>query len=174
MGFWIRIFVIILRNFRAKKQSSLAPNRTILRVWPHESEVSFANQAAYAHYLELARWDWAMKSGVVHFMRRQKTLFAVGGLLQTFRKPLRRFQKFEVKSQIVGWDEKWIYFEQSMLSEGGLIHRAYVKLIYRKGRTVIAPVEFLKSLGFADLPAQTVPRLVRQWVELENQMAGGK
>ena len=62
MLFWFRIAIVILRSlfFPARRMTEEAT--LALRVWPLESEVRFANQAMHPHYLELARWAWAVTS----------------------------------------------------------------------------------------------------------------
>jgi acyl-CoA thioesterase FadM len=38
-----------------------------------------------------------------------------------FRRSLRPFQKFQIRTRLMCWDEQWSSFEQRFESEGGLV-----------------------------------------------------
>lgn len=141
-----------------------------LRVWPHESEVSFANQAIYAHYLELARWEWAVQAKVLHLLFREKILFILGGQVLNYRRPLKRFEKFTVKSSLVGWDSKWAYCSQKIFTaEGLLAHTAIVKFCYKGNEGIIHPQKIASIMGFQK-QSPPLPEAVVKWIALEKEM----
>ncbi len=147
MFFWIRIFFVVVRSLFKGRSDVLSTSELSLRVSWLEAEVSYANQAAYSHYLELARWRWGVRAAGVGFLLGRGYRFIVAGQIQFFRKPLKRFHQFRVISKIVGWDERWLYFEHRILADGQLAHHAYVRFCCKLGTETVQPVKLLKDLG---------------------------
>ena len=64
-----------------------------------------------------------------------------------YKKPLKRFEKFQLKSCLTYCDDKWLYFEQTFLKNEQLIANCLVKVIFR-GKSGNVPVyKILTSLS---------------------------
>ena len=123
---FIRILMAIVRALLRSRTTPLDESVLRLRVWPHEADWAYVHQAIYFLYMELGRWDLAIRSGLVRWMLRQRCAGIIGAQVIRYRRSLRRFQAFEVRTRVVGWDEKWFYFEQRLESNDQEMTVGYV------------------------------------------------
>lgn len=167
MYFWLRILPTILRALFMKKQPFSEVSRVNLRVWPHETEARYANQAAYPQYLELARWEWVLRSELLALALKQKFLFILGGQLLIYRRPVSRWRKMEIRSELKGWDQRFVYCTQNIYVGNELALSALVKFCCKRGSQLCPPADYLGPLG---MPAESpeLPPAVQKWIETEN------
>jgi acyl-CoA thioesterase FadM len=78
------------------------------------------NNATYFHDMELARWNWTIRSGLHSVFQKQKWLPILGGISFRFRRSLHLFEPYETRVQVIAMDEKWLYVEHSMYTKGNL------------------------------------------------------
>jgi hypothetical protein len=81
----------------------------------------------------------------------------------TYRKSLRLWQRFEVETRILGYDERAVYLEQRFVAGGEIYARAYVKgrFLRRTGGVVsIAEVGLLAGI---DPTAHPIPDWLEEW-----------
>jgi acyl-CoA thioesterase FadM len=119
-----------------------------LRVWPNEADLTNVHQAFYLLYMELGRWDLALRMGLAKVMLRERCVGILGGQAIRYKKPLKRFQAFDLRSRIVGWDDKWTFFEHHIEGkrQSYATCHARVTFIGRGGRRV-SPAEFSAMAG---------------------------
>jgi len=119
-----------------------------LRVWPNEADLTNVHQASYFLYMELGRWDMALRMGLAKIMLRERFVGIVGGQAILYKKPLKRFQRFDLRSRIVGWDNRWTFFEHHIEGkrESYVTSHARVTFVGRDGRRV-SPAEFSAMAG---------------------------
>ncbi len=74
-----------------------------------------------------------------------------------YKKPLRRFERFQLKSKLIFCDDKWLYLEQTFLKNGQLIANSLIKVIFR-GKDGNVPVsQILTSLSIeVNLPREAL------------------
>lgn len=69
----------------------------------------------------------------------------------TFKKELKVFERFEIHSRIIAWDEKWLFVLSEFVipKTGRICAVAVTKYVFKKGggRTTIPPEEMIKSCG---------------------------
>ncbi|KAL1969324.1 hypothetical protein VTN77DRAFT_9516 [Rasamsonia byssochlamydoides] len=93
-------------------------------------------------------------------LKKKKKLpiyIALGSVYCTFKRELKPYEKFEIRSQIVAWDEKWLYILSYFLkpekkrSEGSgptLAAVAVSKYVIKKGRLTVRPERVFRASGF--------------------------
>ena len=54
----------------------------------------------------------ARQSSVLEFYLKYKMSFTVAGLSVRYRRRMRPFRLFEMKTRVIFWDEKFLYLEQ--------------------------------------------------------------
>ena len=67
---------------------------------------------------DMGRTDFAVRSGLGTQLLKQRWGLVVAGSTIQYRKRIRAFDKVTMKTRIVGFDERWIYIEQSMWVKG--------------------------------------------------------
>ena len=84
-----------------------------------------------------------------------------------FRRPLEPFQRFELATRLVGWDEKWWWFEQSFEVAGKIHAVGRVKALFRARQANVPPKALLAAIGRADMPSPPLSEPIRLWQQAE-------
>lgn len=127
---FVRIAVVVFRTVFRQRIGVLDESVLKLRVWPNEADVSNVSQSVYPLYMELSRWDLVLRVGLIKVMWRERCIGLLGGQAIQFLKPLKRFQAFTLRSRIIGWDEKWAFFEQKIESKGQLYAICHARIVF--------------------------------------------
>ena len=126
------------------------------------------NHARQIAYLEMARWDYARRVGFMPMLKQHGWGFSVGGISIRYRRRLTLFKTFEVTTEPLCHDGRWLYLLQEIVRDGEKHSSALVKagLVSRSG-LVPAP-EVLEAFG---LPGwdPAMPDWVSAWIEAEGQ-----
>ena len=84
----------------------------------------------------------------------------------SFIKAIKPLHKFELVTQVLCWDETYLYLEQRFEQDGKLKALAYVKgLFVTKGKKV-STEELLTVAGFANAVAPAMPDAIKSWKEM--------
>ena len=115
---------------------------------------------------DLGRTDLAIRSGLISALRKNKWGLAVAGSSNRFRRRVHLFDKVTIRTNVVGYDERWIYIYQSMWvgdkpTSSGLLRTC----VTEKGSAVTTD-RILAALNASDIK-QEVPIWVKEWCEAE-------
>lgn len=75
----------------------------------------------------------------------------VANVFSSFKREIKPYQRYSVKSRVIGWDSKWIFVLSKFVSgkDGQVLHATSVtKYVLKDGRKTIRPVEALKFTGY--------------------------
>ena len=89
-------------------------------------------------------------SGLGTQLLKQRWGLVVAGSTIQYRKRIRAFEKVTMKTKIVGFDERWIYIEQSMWVKGKPCSSALLRTGVTKGGKVIETARVLAALDQSD------------------------
>jgi len=166
---WIRFLLVAVRSLWRPR---LEPTDTALvvgRVWPTDVDVSATNNAAYLVFLEMARIDLLLRTGLARVSVRKRWAAPMASIHVRFRKALRRFQKFQASARLVYWDQKWLYLEQRIERDGEVVATAFAKFVVLSADGPVAPMDLATALG-ASLVAPPKPAVVEHYEAAERQM----
>lgn len=104
------------------------------------------NNGRHFVLFDLARYQLALKIGLFRWVRRSKSAFVVGGSTIRFRHRLRPFVRAEVRSRLVGMDDRFFYFQQRTVQRGRTCSLALIRTGIRKNG-VVAPAEVMAGIG---------------------------
>jgi acyl-CoA thioesterase FadM len=115
------------------------------------------NNASYWTITEMGQMDFLFRTGLFKICRRHRWYPLVGSQKMVYNKPLKRFERFQLRSQLNYCDDKWLYIKQTFLKNEQLIANSLIKVIFR-GRDGNVPVsQILSSLGTeANLPREAL------------------
>jgi len=114
--------------------------------------------------MDLGRIDLLVRSGFWREARRRGWFPLVGASAIEYRRPLRVFQRYQLTTRLLGWDERWFYIEQSFRQGEKVAAVATVKAMIRSASGAIPPSDALAVIGASGLsPAlpENVALLVR-------------
>jgi len=114
------------------------------------------NYASYLEEMELARWDWAVRSGALATFYRSRTRPVVVRVDIQYRRELKPGARFTLDTRLVALDQKVAVFRQQMLGRAGLHASADIgALLLRGGKVVDAHTveQLLRPLVVEPRPA---------------------
>ena len=144
--------------------------RVTMRVWPNDLDLNVhANSGRYISFMDVARMALLVRMRIFMKVIRRQWRPLVGGSMITYRKSLLPFEKFTIKSRILCWDEKWVYFEHIIVnSRGDLCAIANVRGLLR-GPGGNVPPRDLVALSGRDIESPPIPQFIKQWSEAEER-----
>ena len=151
---FLRIIISILRALFRARLAPLDESVVRLRVWPHEADWSNVHQAIYPLYMEIGRWDVAIRSGLGRWMLKQRCAGILGAQMIRYHHPLKRFQAFELHTRVLGWDKKWFYMEHRVESHGRTMTVGCIQIMFLnpQGKRVQPATAVLACGGDANSP----------------------
>ena len=150
---------------RPKLEALTEPLIETYRVLPIDIDVfRHMNNAKYLNYLEAARWGMIVRGGFLKLAINYGWVFPLRSIHIEYYRQLTMFQKFEVRSQFIYFEEKWYHVLQRFYADGKEVARAHVVGTVRKGRENIPPEHYLKKMGLKSTEV-VVPADVQKWFE---------
>ncbi len=152
MSRWVRILITFIRaqflkNINPDEETSLN-----FRVWITDVDLSIMNNAAMMTITEMGRIDLMIRTGFIKHVRRNKLYVPLASISAQFRRPLKRFQKFQLKTQLIYWDKKWIYISHRIVCEEKIVAVALAKCTLKKGRERIPFEKIIHELNWEMKP----------------------
>jgi acyl-CoA thioesterase FadM len=93
----------------------------------------------YLLLAECAQLDLIVRSGLLGRMLKNGYGFVNAAQQLTFRKSVKVFQRVELHSQVLWFDQRWVYFQHDLLVRGELCARILVKMKFKQRRQTIDP-----------------------------------
>ena len=143
---------------------------TPFRVWPTDLDVNrHMNNGKYLSIMDLGRVDLMVRSGLHRAVRRAGMYPVVASQTIRYRRSLEPFQRFELRTRVVGWDERFLYVQQAFVAGGEVKAAAVVKgLFLRESGGRVLPREVVALAGIDD-DALELPGWVTDWVASEDR-----
>ena len=135
-----------------------------MRVWPSDlDELRHMNNGVYLSTMDLPRYDLIQRSGLWPRLQAAGVYPVVITQTITYRKSLELWQRYEVESRILGYDDRAVYIEQRFVVDGEIYARGIVagRFLRRRGGTV--PIEEVGEIAGIDVRQHPVPEWVRDW-----------
>ena len=165
MGIWLGIAKITISRFMGKTVGVLDEVTLDRRVTPLDLDPNMhMTNSVYYTLMDLGRVEHLVYSDLMQTMFKNKLGPAIGGVGMRFRRSLAPFQRYRIVTQLKGWDDKWLYYQQRIESEGDAYALGYARLAcVGKGRTVlIADLMKLRGYDAPSPPIGDTPELLEQ------------
>lgn len=139
------------------------------RCWPWDLDLWMElNNGRTLTLFDLGRIPLAQRTGLVGVLRREGWGLTMAGASIRYRRRVRAFEVVEMRSRALGWDDRFLYLEQSMWRGGACCNH----ILYRSavtGRDGIVPTE--RVLAAMGVPGESpdLPGWVRAWIDAEAQ-----
>jgi acyl-CoA thioesterase FadM len=142
-----------------------------LRVMPGDLDINLhMNNGRYLTLMDLGRLDLMVRSGLWRPVWKHRWRPLLGSAMIRFRRSLAPFQKFQLRSRLVCWDDRWFVFEQRFESRGQVHALAHTRGLFRDRQGNIPPAQALAAMGI-DRPSPPAPAYVRAWAQADAEAA---
>ena len=124
------------------------------------------NNGRYLTMMDFGRFDVAMRTGLWKTVKQNSWGLAVAGASVRFRHRLKLFQKYELRSQVIGHDDKWFYFHQKMIRNGKIHASALIRTAVTSKNGIVKTDKVLQAMGREHL-LPDIPEWVKAWAEAD-------
>ncbi|WP_460754336.1 acyl-CoA thioesterase [Myceligenerans cantabricum] len=155
-------------------RSLLDPSVYPMRVLPQDLDLLMhVNNGSYLQLMDVARFRHIAETGAAAVGREKQFGAVVAASTMKYRRSLKLFDRFELTTRVLGWDERCFYMEQVFTRRGKLCARGIVATRFLHSRTSdrLAPPTVVAHLaeahGLAELPqSPALPDDVTEWARI--------
>lgn len=123
------------------------------------------NNAKYLKYMDRCRLEHAVSTGLLDKLIQARCNAVVANTEIAYVRELRPYQQFTIETRILGWDDKYVYFDQRFISQGKLHTHALIRVVHLYGGKAISPQAMQEITGL-NMQSPALPEYVEQWKKL--------
>lgn len=168
MNLYIRVIYLLLRLKWIKPlKHPLDTSYHSMRVWPNDLDFNFhVNNGRVLTMLDLGRFKLLHDAQLLKPTLKRKWLPVLASAKVHFIRPLFLWDKLDIHTNVVYWDEKWIYLEQSIYVKEKLKVTALLKAAFISKQGKVLPSDIIGLMP--EPPAQPqMPRKLEAWLHAE-------
>ncbi len=145
------------------------PTLISMRVLPTDLDLLWhVNNGVYFSFMDFGRWDMVFRTGLYKLSTQNKIYAVVAGENIKFKKSLKLWDKFQIETQNIGFDDKYFFVRQKFLLKNEVMAIGLVKIRFlKKGGGTISPHEIMEKLGDHNLSMNT--KLGEDWFNMDRQ-----
>lgn len=164
-----------LRMFKELFKFRNAPTLPILgthishhRCWPQDLDPwRELNNGRTLTLYDLGRIPLGQRTGLHRVLKANRWGMTVAGNSTRYRRRVRLFDRVEMRSRCIGWDDRFLYMEQSMWKKGDCTSHMLIRSAITSKAGIVPPQEMLKALGATQQSPQ-LPDWVQGWIEADS------
>jgi len=146
----------------------LGPSITRMRVHPGDLDYYWhVNNGVYLQMMDVARTNYMADIDALGALKERGWYAVVAASTMKYRRSLRLGERFELRTRVLGWDDRVVYMEQAFWRGEELSARGLVagRFLHRDGSRVPAPdvIAFLAGLHGREIEEPELPDDVARW-----------
>lgn len=168
MTLYFRLVLLLLKKFIFQRQpiSPSEPSIIHFRNWPLDCDYNLhMTNARYFALCDLGRVGLMIDTKAIGKLLFNGMVPVGSSETASFIKEIKIFEPFALISQVVGWDERFWYFEHKFVQGDKVRAIIYVKGVFLRKRKVLAFQEVLRVAGH-DVSSPDLPAHVKAWSEI--------
>ena len=166
MSRWLRILITIIKARFRKKTNPDEEISLNFRVWPIDVDLSIMNNTALLAITEFGRWDLMVRTRFLKYAWKNELYLPLASISAQFRRPLKRFQKFQLRTRLLYWDEEWIYISHRVVRKEKTVAVALAKATLKKGKERIPFERIISDLNWEMKPKRR-PEMIDEFAKGE-------
>jgi acyl-CoA thioesterase FadM len=119
----------------------------------------------------MGRVDLMFRGGFLKLSRAKGWIAPLASICVQFKKPLKRFQRFQLRTSLIYWDEKYIYLKHLIEREGEKVAVGIARVVILNKQGRVKPSEALAALGYS-ITAPAIPPVIESLRRSEKLMRG--
>lgn len=164
----LRTLLVFLSKSRLTKVTAFDETEITMRVLPVDLDLLMhVNNGVYFSFMDFGRWDMIFRNGSYDLAQKNGWYSVVAGETIKFKRSLKLWDKFTLKTRIIGHDEKYFFIEQIFFLKDQEMAKGLVKVRFlkRSGGTV-GTSEVIRELN---LQEKRAVELSEDWSQLETK-----
>jgi len=164
-------FLLAIFKSRFRRRLGLLDDCVIaMRVWPNDLDLNMhMNSGRYVTLMDIGRVEILARMRMLRPMLKLGWRPLVSATFIRYKKSLLPFERFTIRSHVVCWDEKWLYFEHIIERRGEVAAQAYVRGLFRGKSGNVKPRELLEFAGVPSMQSPEMPPDVAAWKAILDQ-----
>lgn len=160
---WRFLWTFLFARF-AEKLSVFDESTIDFYVLPTDIDVlRHLNNGRYFSLMDVARLDFMIRADVFQTLSKNKIFPVVASEMIRFKKSLNLFQRFKIKTRVMGWDDKFFYLMHHFTIKQKVYAVSIVKVAFiRTGHKPITPNDVLDILGLHK-KSPVLPEWIKDW-----------
>lgn len=164
----LRLGLELCRNRKRSKLTLNDAHITAIRVWPWDIDVFMElNNGRVLTLMDLGRFGYLQRIGIPNLMKENGWWGTVAGSTIRYRRRMTVFQKLELRTRTVGWDDRFIYYEQAFWRGDECCAHAVIRIAVTGGNGIVPTSEIAAAFDFP-VESPPLPEWIRSWIEAEN------
>ena len=144
------IYVFLASFFKERLPAGATDSLLKLRVLPNDLDINLhVNNGRYLTLCDLNRIDLFIRTGLAKVMIKRRWIPIVAEHTMVYKKPLKVFQRFEMKLSLTHWDEKFFYMTHTFTRDGIVVAEGTSKGTVRARSGVVPPTEVIAAVKLA-------------------------
>ncbi len=164
MNLYLRLLHLLLVGRRRPRSSVLGPVRTPFRVWPTDLDLlRHVNNGTYLTIMDVGRLDLIARAGLTPRLKAKGWYPVAVAETITFKRSLRLFERFDLVTEVIGWDERSLFIQQDFVRGGTLVASAVVRARFLgRGGSRVTPHQVM-DLDDRSIEPRRLPAWVTEW-----------
>ncbi|ANB33399.1 acyl-CoA thioesterase [Rhodovulum sulfidophilum] len=135
--------------------------------WPWDLDMWMElNNGRTLTLLDLGRLPLAQRVGLIGVLKRERWALTMAGVSVRYRRRVKMFDSFEIRSRCVGWDDKFLYIEQGMWRHGDCANHALYRAAVTDRNGIVPTARMMAAMGLAP-ETPPLPGWVQAWIAAE-------
>jgi acyl-CoA thioesterase FadM len=135
------------------------------------------NNSRYLLLMDFARVHYLRRAGLLEPALKQRWIMPVAAVNVDFYRPLKPFERFEIVTQVLSWDDRWFFMRQTFRTRQSPVRTVatgYVKTIIRSRSGAVAPAEVARIVCDSDVQPPALPYGLRARFNIDPRTAVGE
>ena len=166
---FLRMFNVMAKARRQPPLGLFDTHQSRLICWPWDLDpwVELNNGRTLTLY-DLGRLPLSRRTGFERLLRDKGWGLTVAGSTTRYRRRVTMFSRLTMYTRCLGWDERFLYMEQSMWKDGDCTSHVLIRSAIVSKAGIVPPREMAVALGVAP-EGPALPDWVRAWTAAEAQ-----
>lgn len=164
--FLLAMFASVLR----KRLGTLDESQVTFTALPTDCDLNFhLNAGRFVSFMDIARIELIGRMRLIRRMLARGWRPVMGGIVVRYRKSVLPFERFTIRTRLVGWDERWFYLEHivekrnAQKGDSEFCAIAHARTVIRSKEGTIPPRDVLAMMDIAETNSPPLPAFVEQW-----------
>lgn len=166
---FVRFAKEMLKYRKAPRLGLLDTHVSHHRCWPWDLDpwMELNNGRTLTLY-DLGRIPMAARTGLIETLRAQGWGITVAGNSTRYRRRIRMFERFELRSRCIGWDARFIYLEHAMWLGDTCANHILIRSAFTSRNGIVPPEQVLAAMG-QNTTSPDLPQWVQAWIAADAQ-----